>query len=160
MNNRKTTRTDKTRAEWLEDESLELIRGWARDGLNYAEIAQKMRVGERTLYRWKKEEGQIRQALKEGRDVADRKVENALFESAIGGFIEEEETFMQEVNGVATKRVKRIKKYMQPNLGSIVFWLKNRKPDTWKDKREIITNDESLNKLDDLLNKLDEDIDE
>lgn len=90
---------------WLEPDGLLLLEGWARDGLTDEQLAEKMGCGVRTLYDWKERFQQISQALKKGKEVVDYEVENALLHNALGG-----DTTAQ------------------------IFWLKNRRPDRWRDK--------------------------
>ena len=68
-------------------------------------------------------------ALTQGKEVVDRLVVNALFKNAIG-FEYEEETVTNSGAVVTTK------KYSKPNVTAQIFWLKNRKTDTWRDKTE------------------------
>ena len=147
--------------EWLTEEGLKRIESWARDGLSNVQIAKNMNIEERTLYTWIKRFNQLDQALKRGKAPADFEVENALYKSALGYEYTETKTIIETTaSGKKIERVERVKKHTQPNVGAIIFWLKNRKPDVWKDKREITTNEDSLNRLDDLLEKLDGSIDE
>jgi len=92
------------------DEKLCVIQGWARDGLTDEQIAGKMGIGVTTLYDYKKKYPEFMKALKKGKEVVDREVENSLLEQARSG-----------------------------NMTAIIFWLKNRKPRQWRDKqtREI-----------------------
>lgn len=75
--------------EWIAEEGLLLIEGWARDGLTDEQIAHNMGIGVRTLYVWKDKYVQILQALKRGKEVVDRQVENALLKRALGYDFEE-----------------------------------------------------------------------
>ena len=70
--------------EWLEPDKLILLEGWARDGLTDEQIAKKMDINVATLYRWKNNHCEIRKALKKGKEVVDRLVENALLKRALG----------------------------------------------------------------------------
>ncbi|WP_353986594.1 HNH endonuclease [Lactiplantibacillus plantarum] len=70
--------------EWLTPESLIVLEGWARDGLTDAQIAQKIGIRRPTLYDWKKKYPDISDALKKGKEVIDRQVENALLKKALG----------------------------------------------------------------------------
>ena len=89
----------------LESDGLLLLEGWARDGLTDEQLAEKMGCGVRTLYDWKERFPQISQALKKGKEVVDYQVENALLVAALDG-----------------------------NPTAQIFWLKNRRPDKWRDK--------------------------
>ena len=116
--------------EWLTDEGLLLIQGWARDGLIDEQIAKNMGVAYSTFKEWKKKYSDFSDALKQGKEVVDRQVENALFNNAVG-FMYEEET-VTNAGEVVT-----VKKYSKPNITAQIFWLKNRKMKEWRDKQEV-----------------------
>lgn len=122
--------------EWLEPESLVLLEGWARDGLSDEQLAKNMGIATGTLYTWKNKYQEINEALKKGKEVADYEVENAMHKSAIGYFVEETKTCINEVEGVKTRRVEKTKKWIPPNTAAQIFWLKNRRPDKWREKPE------------------------
>lgn len=117
--------------EWLEDYNLILLEGWARDGLTDEQIAHNMGIATGTLYKWKDKYSEIREALKKGKAVADYEVENALFKSALGYDVEEWEEKLDNA-GVVHKLYR--KRHIPPSNTAQIFWLKNRKPDYWRDK--------------------------
>lgn len=129
--------------EWLEQDKLILLEGWARDGLTDEQIAKNIGINRTTLYDWKKKEVNIADALKKGKEVIDFEVENALLKRALG-YEYEEETYE---NGILTKKVK---KQVPPDTTAQIFWLKNRQVKKWRDKVEIADND-AIKKLDELL---------
>lgn len=92
-------------SEWEQDNKLILLSGWAKQGLSMQEIAHNIGISRRTLYNWQDQSEPIRKALEQGKDIADILVENALFTSAITG-----------------------------NVLAQIFWLKNRRPQFWRDK--------------------------
>ena len=110
---------------WLTPEGLLLLEGWARDGLTDEQIAQKMGVGYSTLQTWKSKYQDIQDTLKKGKDVVDYQVENALLSSALDG-----------------------------NTTAQIFWLKNRRPDKWRDKQKEEADTAALDKLDDILREI------
>lgn len=116
--------------EWLTKEGLLLVQGWARDGLIDEQIAKNMGVAYSTFKEWKKKYSDFSAALKQGKEVVDRQVENALFNNAVG-FMYEEET-VTNAGEVVT-----VKKYSKPNITAQIFWLKNRKMKEWRDKQEV-----------------------
>lgn len=116
--------------EWLTEEGLIQIEGWARDGLIDEQIAQNMGISYSTFREWKKKFPALSAVLKKSKDVVDRQVENALFKSAIG-FEYEEETVTNAGDVVA------VRKYSKPNTTAQIFWLKNRKRGQWTDKSEV-----------------------
>lgn len=136
--------------QWLAREGLLRIQGWARDGLTEKDISKNMRIGASTLREWKAKFPPIGEALKEGKDVADRVVENALYKSACGytvtitepikvkRIIYDEETGrkVREYEEVveATKQL-----HIPAQVTAQIFWLKNRKPAQWRDKTEVQT---------------------
>ena len=93
--------------EWEDKDSLFLLESWARDGLTEAQIAGNIGISARTLLNWRKRSIPIFLALKKGKEVADFQIENALFKSALDG-----------------------------NVTAQIFWLKNRRPDKWRDRQE------------------------
>ena len=126
--------------EWLTKEGLTLIEGWARDGLIDEQIAANIGVTTTTLYDWKKKYADFSDALKKGKETSDYEVENALFKSATGYEYEERKEVQEVVDGVMRKRVEITRKQVPPNATSAIFWLKNRKPDKWRNKQEIEVN--------------------
>ena len=75
--------------EWLTPEGLLVLEGWARDGLVDEQIARNIGITATTLYDWKNKFPEISKALKKGKEVVDREVENALIKRALGFDYEE-----------------------------------------------------------------------
>lgn len=116
---------------WLEPDGLTLLEGWARDGLTDEQIAEKIGCGVRTLYDWKNRFPQISQALKKGKEIVDIQVENALLKRALGYDYKEQRIEKSDKDG--TKIVQTIRHVPADTIAQI-FWLKNRRPDKWRDK--------------------------
>ena len=76
---------------------------------------------------------EISETLKRGKEVVDRQVENALLKRALG--YEYEEVKEKFEGNVMTERTVT-KKEVVPDVTAQIFWLKNRKPGDWRDKRE------------------------
>lgn len=93
--------------DWLTEDGLILLEGWARDGLTDEQIANNMGIATSTLYEWKKKYPEISNTLKKTKEVVDRQVENALFKKAIEG-----------------------------DTTAMIFWLKNRRSNDWRDRKE------------------------
>lgn len=114
--------------EWLTEDGLTKIEGWARDGLTDKQISHNMDVNEATLNKWKKAHPPILQALKKGKEVVDRHVENALLKRALGyEYIE----VTEDINPDGAINTKKVYKQMAPDTTAQIFWLKNRKPE-WR----------------------------
>lgn len=75
--------------EWITPEGLLKIEGMARDGLAEEQIAHNMGIGVSTLFEWKNRFPELLEALKKGKEVVDREVENALYRRAVGYTTEE-----------------------------------------------------------------------
>lgn len=118
---------------WCEPDQLERIVNWSANGCTYAEIARNVGIAEGTLYRWVNEHPEICEAIKRGRSLACEAVENALFRLAVGG-IEVTETVEEERAGVTVSR-KVVTKTLPPNNAAAIFYLKNRMPDRYSDRR-------------------------
>lgn len=121
--------------EWLEPDGLLLLEGWARDGLTDEQIAHNMGITAKTLYVWKSAYGEICEALKRGKDVVDIQVENALLKRALGYKYIEERIEVSDKDG---RKVIQTTKTVPPDTTAQIFWLKNRRPDKWRDKPEIV----------------------
>ena len=119
--------------EWITEEGLLKIEGWARDGLTDEQIANNIGIRRPTLYDWKNKYPDISDALKKGKEVIDRQVENALLKRALG--YEYIET-TKELTDLGLTVTKQVTKQVSPDTTAQIFWLKNRKPKEWRDKKE------------------------
>lgn len=91
--------------DWGTVEKLQLLEEWSTQGLYIKDIAAKMGVSVSTAYDWMNKNPEIAAAIKKGRDKSIDMVENALFKSAING-----------------------------NVTAMIFYLKNRAPERYKDR--------------------------
>lgn len=120
------------RSTKFSDEMVEKAKYLARDGLTDEEMSKELGIGVRTFYQWQKKYPHFKQALKENKGIVDHKVEDALLKRALG--YEYEETEITASKDGKTSRVKKIKKVIPPDTVAIIFWLKNRQPEKWRDK--------------------------
>lgn len=155
--------------EWLEQDKLTLLKAWARDGLTDEQIAKNMGISAASLYNYKNKHLEIFEALKKGKEIVDIEVENALKKNATGfSYIEEVVSTEKEVIYENGKRVKEISKpvvieitrYKQPETTAQIFWLKNRKPDKWKDKVVDTENEEAITNAANILVKIRKTVDD
>ena len=133
--------------DWLENDKLILLEGWAKSGLTDEQIAKNIGINRTTLYDWKKKEVNIADALKKGKEVIDFEVENALLKKALGYTITLKKQKVTKDGDVVdiTEEV-----HVPPDTTAQIFWLKNRQVKKWRDKVEIADND-AIKKLDELL---------
>lgn len=136
--------------DWLTKDGLTRIESWARDGLTNTQIAKNMGIAASTLQEWVKKFPEFSDTLKKGKEPIDFQVENALLKRALGYEYEETSTVVEkDVEGKTFTKVTRHKKVMQPDTTAAIFWLKNRKPDTWRKLAPEISakHDKELEKL-------------
>lgn len=121
-------------AEWLTEDGLLRIQGWARDGLTDNDMAALMGITRKTLHVWKKKYPELAEALRDGKDVADRRIENALYKRALGFEYDEVKTTTRVVNGKIMKDADIVKthKVVPGDVTAQIIWLKNRKPAEWR----------------------------
>nr|WP_250279013.1 transposase [[Clostridium] colinum] len=122
---------------WLNEEGLLKIEDWARQGLTDEQIAVKMAISTTTLYAWKNKYTEISETLKKGKEIVDIQVENALLKRALGYTTTEKK--VKKEYGEITEEI-TITKEIPPDPTSAIFWLKNRRPEQWREKREVEQN--------------------
>ncbi len=132
---------------WLTPEGLIKLEGWARDGLTDEQIAKNIGISRETLNQWKNKYADISDTLKRGKEVVDYEVENALLKRALGYTVKEEKL-------TKDGEVVELEREVPGDVTAQIFWLKNRKPDAWRDKRENEDNNDALAKLDEVLKEI------
>ena len=108
--------------EWLKNDKLILLQGWAREGLTDEQIANNIGISRKTLYEWKNKYSDICNVLKINKEAADYQVENALYRAAING-----------------------------NITAQIYWLKCRKPDKWRENRPLPADTEDIKRITEIL---------
>lgn len=133
---------------WLTAEGLLMLEAWARDGLTDEQIAKNVGIACSTLYAWKGSYPEITEALKKGKEVVDIQVENALLKRALGYActevtkerVIERDPETGEILGSSMIVIKEVIKEVTPDVTAQIFWLKNRKPEAWRDVKNIDAN--------------------
>ncbi|MDO4318308.1 MAG: hypothetical protein Q4C48_08910 [Lachnospiraceae bacterium] len=131
---------------WLTPEGLLKLEAWARDGATEENIAKAMQVSRSTLGEWKKKFPELAAAVRKGKDVADIHVENALYEKAVGirQIVHKPIKLRRVEYDSVGKKVREHEEvvyadeemYIPPDTTAQIFWLKNRKPETWRERQE------------------------
>ena len=114
-------------------EYAELAKNYRLLGATDAQMAKYCGVTENTLNNWKKDHVEFLHALKEGKEDADAKVANSLYNRALG--YSHPDIDIKVVNGDIVQT--DIIKHYPPDTTSCIFWLKNRDPENWRDTHEI-----------------------
>ncbi len=101
------------------------------------EIADFFEVTEQTINNWKNEFPDFFESIKRGKTLADSNVADRLYQRALGFEHDSEEIKVMTVGKESVIERVPIRKIYPPDATSAIFWLKNRRPDKWRDKQEI-----------------------
>ena len=118
----------------FKQEYIQLAENYALLGATDAEMADFFGVSEQTLNTWKKKYPEFLESLKKGKAVADANVASRLYSRAIG--YDAKATKFATNEGKITDKVEYIEHY-PPDTTADIFWLKNRQPGKWRDKKEV-----------------------
>ena len=86
---------------------IPIVRACATFGATAPEIANYIGTSVASFDRWTMKHEELREALKRGREASDDRVEESLYRNALAG-----------------------------NTTAQIFWLKNRRPDRWRDVQQ------------------------
>ena len=143
--------------DWLCEKGIAKLQDWASRGLSNEQIADNMGIVTSTFYRWVSEHKELKDAIKTTKDICDLQVENALFRRAVGYSYDEEvtEKINQDGQEIIVSR-KTTRKTIPPDTAALIFWLKNRKPEEWKDKQIVDASiaDENIKTMQDYMESL------
>ena len=117
-------------------EFAERARLMAKAGFTDMQMAEELDISIRTFYSWTARYPEFLQALKMGKEVPDEKIERTLFHKACGYSYETEKVVVDKGEVVRVKVVEHV----PPDTTAMIFWLKNRRADTWRDKKEVELN--------------------
>lgn len=142
----------KSKWEQVKDKLI-LVEGWARDGLTDEQIANNLGISIQTFYTYNKNYLEFFESLKKGKEIVDYEVENALLKKALGYEYKEvtrENVLNYETGKYEMRITKEVIKQVTPDTTAQIFWLKNRKPEKWRDKQQIEHSGEINNPFKDL----------
>lgn len=121
----------------LTDDVIRVAKKMAEIGATEKEISEAIGVEPVTIWRWKQDSEEFCSALKVGKEKADSRVEQSLYQRALGYSHPEDHisNYQGEVTITPT-----IKNY-PPDTTACIFWLKNRKPEQYRANPEPDTQD-------------------
>lgn len=106
-----------------------------RLGATDIELADFFECDVRSIYRWAQAHDAFCQALRAGKDACDDRVERSLYNRAIGYTHEAVKIFMPA--NAAAPVYAPYREHVPPDVGAASLWLRNRRAEAWKDKREV-----------------------
>lgn len=104
-----------------------------RLGATDADLADFFSVTFQTINNWKVQFPEFFESLKQSKQEADVRVEQSLYQRAMGYSCNEDDIRVIDNQIVITPTIK----HYPPDTTAMIFWLKNRKPVEWRDKQEI-----------------------
>lgn len=92
----------------FENDFYRRVKGYALLGLTNLKIAELLDIDEKTFYNWQNEDPEFFQSIKDGREAADAKVAETMYNQALNG-----------------------------NVTAGIFWLCNRQKEHWRQRQEV-----------------------
>jgi hypothetical protein len=133
MKRKKIRRKIAGRPSLFKEEYDEQARRLCLLGLTEAELAKFFNVTTATITTWKRKHPQFLASLKLGKEIADGRVVEKLYRRAMGYSHPEEKVFCSDGMIVRAKT----RHYYPPDTTACIFWLKNRRPDLWRDQQVL-----------------------
>lgn len=134
----------KGRPSKFDPRMIEEARKLAAFGATDEEMAAFWGVSVPTFYAWQKAHPDFLKALKEGKELPDAEVERSLLQRAKGYSHPAVKIFQYEGEPVIVPYTE----HYPPDATSMIFWLKNRRPDRWRDKSEVEVTGDLATRLD------------
>lgn len=93
------------------------------------DLAEALEVDERTVQRWRARHEEFAAACTAGKTHADDRVERSLYSRAVGYTFDSEKLFCHEGEVIRAPIIEHV----PPDVTACIFWLKNRRPELWRD---------------------------
>ena len=119
-------------SEYNPDTHPAIAESLARKGFTNTEIAEGIGIATSTLHEWRGKHPEFSDAVKRGKQVADDLVEKSLYQRAVGEDVTEIKTIKLPGGGTRTETLKK----RVADTTAMIFWLKNRKRDKWRDRHD------------------------
>ncbi len=115
------------------------INNWIMEGDSVRVICKKLSISPDTWYRYCKEHETLSELVNMGRRILNNEVEKSLIKLCTGYEYEELKTIVEEDKaGKKHTKLEKCKRHRPPSATAISFYLRNRCPEEWSDKRELI----------------------
>lgn len=100
-------------------------------------LAAVFKVHEDTIRNWKGQHPEFQQALLSKKTDLDGNVAHSLFERATGYTVTTQQAIKYKTKDGEAVKVVNVTKHVEPNTTAMIFWLKNRQPELWRDVQEV-----------------------
>lgn len=115
------------------------IKEWLIAGDTVREVCKKLAISPDTWYKYCKEHEALMELVTLGRSLLCNQVEKSLLKLCTGYEYEELKTIVEEdKNGKKRTKIEKIRRHQPPSAQAISFFLRNRMPEEWSDKKELI----------------------
>ena len=127
---------------------LNRIPKWRRNGMTEAQIAKKLGIAMSSFSLYKLKHSEFSEVLKNSKEELIENLEDSLFRRAMG-YSYEETKIEKESDGRA--KITKTTKELPPDVGALIFALKNLAPGKWKnDDRYIVEKNDAEEKRADM----------
>nr|DAF20219.1 MAG TPA: terminase small subunit [Caudoviricetes sp.] len=118
--------------------NLERIGKLRRQGLTEEQVAVAIGVGKSTFKDYKNTIPELREVLEKSKEKLIEDLEDSLYRRALGLCkITTTKKFIEEVNGVKKQKIEETTQNCVPDVGALVFALKNLSPQKWRDNPDF-----------------------
>lgn len=128
--------------------NFDIISKLKRDGLTERQIAEKLSIGYSTWCRYKTQYREFNEVLLKDDEYCNAKSERTLMQMAWGehpnAVVTDEEWILDKRTGKMILLHQKIKKDTRPNMTALIFLMKNKDPEHWRDRRDVNVNSESV----------------
>jgi len=125
---------DNSNRPGFKPEYVAMARVAYRKGWTDREVAELFGTHFTTIRNWALACPEFARVRQEAKEVADERVERALYERAVGYEIDDERIFHTNEKGVVRVMTK---KHIPAEIAAQKYWLGNRQRDRWRDRQEI-----------------------
>lgn len=101
-------------------------------------ICKQLKIGRTSWHNYKKEKEEFKELIQEAETSQIESVEGFLYRRCKGYFVEDTKTYIEkDINGKEKKKIEKHKREIPSSDSAIQFYLKNKKPEIWKERQEF-----------------------
>jgi hypothetical protein len=116
------------KTDYKGEESCRIASSMAKLGATDKQIAAALGISTSTLHQWRVTHAEFSECLMMAKEVVDAAVERALIQRALG--------YDYEINELSMGKKIVVRKHALPDVRAQQFWLRNRMPDIYRERKE------------------------